>query len=185
MLYASGSCYELRYFFQTFSISSGIFLSRKMATCMLLKTQLWDTIFQTGLPADEAFGQISAACNYYIKSFDHTQLLGRPFRNISVFNDLKQIIKKHANQTKFIENLPFCIHPQSILEEHPGIASVCSYNYFPLSNLAIWSLGDNITDEQKVDFLNHAGQILENISPEINVIWDFSYPKLCKVKNSL
>ena len=172
-LYSSGSCIELRYFFQMFLIGSGILLSRKLVTNLVEEEamQTWMVACEVGINSDESLSQICDQFGMYPQNNANNQFVGQEFRYKTDYNIIL---------SKNFDNLPKCEIPKEYINNIPGTPGVCSKEIIKFKDVISWSgAGRNAT---KLFFLENAKLMLENLPDFLGYYWSQSHPRLCRLR---
>lgn len=172
--FASGGCIERRYFFQMFSLSSGIFLSRFMVQKILNLEWKWNVSIEIELPAEESLSQILDTAGQYILYGHIDNMIGAHWLNPEHYSYLK--FKKFDKLTK-------CQVPESYLNPEPGKNGVCSTRINKMNDIIVWAGSINNSFQSKEDFLSNAPDFLDKLPDNIGYYWEKYLPHLCKIQN--
>jgi hypothetical protein len=166
--FAQGSCVERRFYFQMFSITSGILISRETVEALLGKKEMWNVTFETGLPAEEALSQILDSIGIVVRSRRKDTFLGQRFRNPGFNRNLLE---------KKFDKLKHCQRPNADAGSS-GVAAVCSTEITPFRELIVWA-GGGRNESEKEWFLQNAEAMLRDVPESVHFVWDRLFPELC------
>jgi hypothetical protein len=129
---------------------------------------MWNVTIETGLPAEEALGQILDSVGVHARSAKKDDFLGQPFRSRE-FN--QRLLEKRFG------GLKKCEHPNAN-PVSSGIAAVCSTEISQFNRLVVWAGGGRNATEKEW-FLRHAGAMLTDTPDFVHFTWDRLFPELC------